>query len=269
MRILVTNDDGVHSAGLWSLADALKAVGRVSIVAPDRDMSGVGTAMTLLTVLRAQEVQSKLEGVDAAAVQGTPSDCVILATESLHDEPFDLVVSGVNQGANMGLDVVSSGTVGAAMQGCIRGIPSIAISVASLTDVAFEAASRTAKALAPVVAARRAPQPPLVNVNLPNAAPEEIKGVRVTTLGPRAYLESVARGQDGRRTHYWIKHDRPVGADAGQDTDVWAVRNGWASISSIGWGPMDGVPRQWLDQLPRLVADELGIAAASESPLTN
>ncbi len=261
MRILVTNDDSVHSDGLWSLADALNQVGSVSIVAPDRDMSGIGTATTLLNVLRVQEIQSRIDGVDAVSVQGTPADCVILATESLHDDPFDIVVSGVNQGANLGLDVISSGTVGAALQGYIRNIPSMAVSVAALTDVAFEAASRTAKALAPAVAARKTQRAPLVNVNLPNALPADVEGVRATTLGPRAYLESVAVGRDGRRTHYWLSHNRRVGEEAGEDTDIWAVRNGWVAISSLGWGPANGQPTQWLHDLARLAAEELGVPA--------
>ena len=114
MRILVTNDDGVHSEGLWSLAAALAEIGRVSVVAPDRDMSGIGTAITLTNVVRARSVESPISGIDATSVQGTPADCAILALESLYDERFDLVASGINHGANLGLDVLSSGTVGAA-----------------------------------------------------------------------------------------------------------------------------------------------------------
>ena len=267
MRILVTNDDGVHSEGLWSLAASLSEIGRVSVVAPDRDNSGISAAISIMNVVRARPVESPVHGVDTTSVQGTPADCAILALESLYDERFDLVVSGINHGANLGLDVLSSGTVGAAIQGSLRGIPSIAVSVASLEEVAFEAAARTARAIAADVA--RAPAAtgsgaaPLVNVNLPNLLPEEVLGVCAARLGPRAYLEEVTKGHDGRRTHYWIRHSREVGADAATDTDVYAVRNGWAAISPVAWGPDDTMPHHWLEGLARLAADELGVTAGS------
>ena len=267
MRILVTNDDGVHSEGLWSLAASLADIGRVSVVAPDRDNSGISAAISITNVVRARRVESPIAGVDATSVQGTPADCAILALESLYDERFDLVVSGINHGANLGLDVLSSGTVGAAIQGSLRGIPSIAVSVASLEDVAFEAAARTARAIAAEVA--RAPAPtgsgpgPLVNVNLPNLLPEQILGVCAARLGPRAYLEEVTKGHDGRRTHYWIRHSRQVGADAATDTDVYAVRNGWAAISPVTWGTDDTMPQHWLQLLAQLAAEELGVEAGS------
>ena len=253
MRILVTNDDGVHSYGLWRLAEGLRHVGDVSVVAPDRDQSGIGTAMTLMDVIRAREISSPVDGVKAISVQGTPTDCVILAVESLFSERFDLIVSGINQGANLGLDVVSSGTVGAAIQGYTRGISSIAISVSSLTDVHYEAASRTAAVLAGALAESPPPEPLLLNVNLPNVEPDQLRRVEVTRLGPRAHLESVARGSDGRRTHYWIKHDRPVNTDAAEGTDIRAVRDGAISISSIDLGPMNGAPADLLETLAQEV----------------
>lgn len=267
MRILVTNDDGVHSDGLWSLAASLAEVGRVSVVAPDRDNSGISVAISITNVVRARPFESPIPGVDATSVQGTPADCAILALESLYDERFDLVVSGINHGANLGLDVLSSGTVGAATQGSLRGIPSIAVSVASLANVAFEAAARTARAIAPEVArtpaATGSGTAPLVNVNLPNLLPDEVKGVCAARLGPRAYLEEVTKGHDGRRTHYWIRHSREVGADAAADTDVYAVRNGWAAISPVTWGADDTMPHDWLQRLAGLAADELGVRAGS------
>lgn len=267
MRILVTNDDGVHSEGLWSLAASLADIGRVSVVAPDRDNSGIGAAISITNVVRARPFESPIPGIDATSVQGTPADCAILALESLYDERFDLVVSGINHGANLGLDVLSSGTVGAAIQGSLRGIPSIAVSVASLADVAFEAAARTARAIAPEVArtpdAAGGSTAPLVNVNLPNLLPDEVLGVCAARLGPRAYLEEVTKGHDGRRRHYWIRHSREVGADAATDTDVYAVRNGWAAISPVTWGADDTMPHHWLQHLAQLAADELGVRAGS------
>ena len=128
MKILITNDDGIYAEGLWHIVKALEGLGDIYVVAPDRDMSGVGTAMTITSVLRTQEFPSYVEGVKSYVVQGTPSDSVILATEAMFDEPFDVLVSGINPGANLGLDVFGSGTVGAALQGYYRNIPSIAIS---------------------------------------------------------------------------------------------------------------------------------------------
>ena len=233
MRILLTNDDGIYSPGLWSLGAALKDVGEVVVVAPDRDQSGIASAITLLDVVRAQEVRPQVEGIKTFVVEGTPADCVVLAVETLVKEPFDLVASGINQGANLGLDVILSGTVGAAYQGYFRGIPSIAVSVASLVNLQYEAASLVTKALALALPSNPLPSPPLLNVNLPNVTPDRIKGVQITTLGPRAYLESVERDTDGRSAVYWIRRNRPVGADAAEGTDIWAVRNGRVSITLL------------------------------------
>ncbi len=233
MRILVTNDDGINAEGLWTLVEALETVGEVSVVAPDRDQSGIGTARTLLNILRVSEVESRRDGVPAYTVSGTPSDCVILASESIFSESFDLVVSGINEGANLGLDAFDSGTVGGAMRGYFRSIPSIAVSVTAVTGVLYSPAAQVAKSLAQAVV-RNGARPFLYNVNVPNTAPERIKGIRTTFLGPKAYLENVIKGQDGRRTHFWIHHNKPIGGNIPEGCDVWATRNGWVSIT-----PMD------------------------------
>ena len=233
MRILLTNDDSIHSEGLWAVARALKQVGDVFAVAPDRDQSGIGTAMTLLNVLRVNDETPRVEGVKALSVQGTPSDCVILAAEALYDEPFDVLVSGINQGANLGHDILLSGTVGAALQGYLRGLPSIAVSVASLTDLKYEAAAETARAIVESIAANRMGGPLLVNVNLPNVEPEELQGVELTTLGGSAFMPSVAKEGNERRSHYWIRQNRPTTRPPDAGTDLWAVRNGRVSITPL------------------------------------
>ena len=233
MRILVTNDDSINAEGLWALAKSLTSVGDVSVVAPDRDQSGIGTARSLLNILRVSEVDTRIEGVPAYAVTGTPADCVILAAEAIFDEPFNLVVSGINEGANLGLDVLDSGTVGGALRGYFRGIPSIAISVASVTGVLYEPAAHVARSLATAIA-QNGSRPLLYNVNVPNVASERIRGVRATFLGPKAFLENVEKGHDGRRTHYWIRHNKPIGDNIPKGCDVWATRGGWVSIT-----PMD------------------------------
>ena len=257
MRVLITNDDGVYSPGLLSAVEALLDVGEVVVAAPDRDQSGVGPATTLLAVVHAQEIAPLAEGVLTYSVQGTPSDCVILATETLVKEPFDLLVSGVNNGANLGLDIIISGTVGGALQGYFRGIPSIAVSVTSLNNARYEVAGRTIKALAQAMSEVSDSTTPLLNVNLPNIEPDAVDRVQVTRLGPRAYMESVEQATDGRSTHYWIKHNRPTNPDVSEGTDVWAVRNNNISITPLDLVFTDGGSPRGYDVLADAVAEEL------------
>ena len=259
---MATNDDSINGEGLWAVAEALSEVGDVFIVAPDRDQSGIGTARTLLNILRVNEVESRIEGVPAYTVSGTPADCVILATEAIFDEPFDLVVSGINEGANLGLDAFDSGTVGGAFRGFYRGITSIAVSVTSLTNMRYEVAAAVTKRLA-VEVADDGRGPLLYNVNVPNAPAERLKGVRATTLGPKAYLETVERGNDGRRTHYWIRHNNPISGAVPEGCDIWATRNGWVSITPVDPGLMsaaNGVGQ--FSGLSAAVASDLGLESA-------
>ncbi len=259
MRILVTNDDGVFAEGLWALAHSLKDVGDVRVVAPDRDQSGIGTAKTLLTVIRAHEVPSPVEGIPTFAVQGTPTDSVILATESLFSEPFDLLVSGINPGANMGIDLFSSGTFAAALHGRTRGMPSIAVSVSSLTEVKYDVAAQVAQVLA-----RRLLDQPLsglfaLNVNLPNLEAASIKGVDVTSLAPESWSQGVEKGHDGRRTHYWIKHNKPPPEVPPEGTDVWSILNDRVSITPVDPIAANGASPDGLAGLARAVTAALGL----------
>ncbi len=264
MRILVTNDDGTSSDGLWPLAEALTEVGEVFVVAPDRDRSGVAGAMTLLDVIRAEKIRAPIEGVEAYAVQGTPADCVILANGALFDAPFDIVFSGINQGANMGTDVLLSGTVGAALHGYLRGIPSIAVSTYFRPDgpIRYAASCRAAVAIAEELARAPIPGPLLLNVNLPDTEPADVEGVEVTVPGDRAFLENVERQDVGRRTHYWIRHNRvneKTIADPAVGTDVWAVWANKASISSLDFLRNGGVSTERLEELADSVRRELAI----------
>ena len=262
MRILVTNDDGTHSPGLWALAEALKEVGDVYVVAPDRDLSGTGTALTLLNALRTHEIASPVDGVEAVAVEGTPTDCVILATGSLFTEPFDLVVSGINPGSNLGLDVWSSGTVGGAFRGHLQGIPSMAISVVYTTDadIRYALAARAAVTLALRLGDGALNGTPLLNVNMPDAGPDEIEGVEVTRLGARAYLYNTERVEEGRRHHYRIRYSGPAVDDPVEGTDIWAVRNHRVSITPIEPGLTDEVASDSLDALADDLRSALGLA---------
>lgn len=246
MKILVTNDDGVNAPGLWALAAALQDLGEVVVSAPDRDQSGIGTSMTLLDVVKAREVaEPPVAGIRTYAVEGTPADCVILATEILSPGRFDAVVSGINDGSNLGLDFLTSGTVGAAFQGYFRGIHSVAMSVASLTNVRYGAAARSARAIVGALSKGDYGQALFLNVNLPNTAPDAIKGVAIAKVGPRLYLENVERGNNGRRTHYWIKHNRLSNYAVADGSDIWALRNGRVAITPLngllesGWDAPD------------------------------
>ena len=260
MRILVTNDDGTNSQGLWALAEALTSVGQVFVVAPDRDRSGISAAMTLLDVVRAIRVRSPVDGVEAYAVQGTPADCVILAHQALYDEPFDIIFSGINQGANMGADVLLSGTVGAAVHGYLRCVPSVAVSsyYDPDGDIRYEAACIGAVAIARELLASPIEAPLLLNVNMPDVEPADVEGVEITVLGSRAFLERAEREVVGRREHYWIKHNRAnARSDTEVGTDVWAVRNNRVSISSISPLLTDGIPSERLERLAEVVRREL------------
>ena len=259
MRVLVTNDDGIYAPGLWSVARALSDVADVSVVAPDRDQSGVGTAMTLRTALQAQSISSPIDGIEAFSVQGTPADCVILATGPLFSEPFDLLVSGINSGSNLGLDFLVSGTVGGALHGYLRNIPSIATSVASLTDAHHEAASRITTELARALDGSPLPETPLLNVNLPNVEAAAIEAVEITRPGPTAFLENVERVQEGHRTYYWIRHNRPVADHPAKGTDIWAVENGRASITPLDLAFTRGAPSRALQDLVSQVRAALGL----------
>jgi len=265
LRILVTNDDGIYAEGLWALARSLQDVGDVHVVAPDRDQSGIGTAKTLLTIIRSQEVPPPVDGVPTYSVQGTPTDCVILAVESLFSEPFDLLVSGINAGANMGVDLFSSGTFAAALYGRSRDIPSMAVSVSSLTEVKYDVAAQVARTLARRLLENPALSPPLLNVNLPNTDRDGVKGVQVTQLAPKAWSEGVEIGHDSRRrTYYWIRYNKPPPEAPPEGTDVWAILNDRVSITPIDLNATNGASPDGLHELAAVVTATLGLPDAKE-----
>jgi len=200
--ILATNDDGVHSPGLHQLAEALKEVGKVIVVAPDRERSAAGHALTLHKPLRADEIRP---GV--FSVNGTPTDCVNLGVLYLLKESRPaLIVSGINNGGNLGDDVTYSGTVSAAMEGTLLGIPSIAFSQLGDGSFHFETAARFAVGLARQVLKEGLSREVFLNVNVPNLLPAEVKGVRITTLGKRVFDDStIIENTDPRgRKYFWI-----------------------------------------------------------------
>ena len=228
MRILVCNDDGYFAPGITLLAEALRQLGEVTVVAPERDRSGASNSLTLdrpLTVRRAPN--------GYFSVNGTPTDCVHIAVTGLLELMPDLVVSGVNLGANMGDDTIYSGTVAAAAEGYLLGIPSLALSLASKTGEHFESAIGIALQI--VERLKRAPfrEPVLFNVNVPDVAPAMLRGIEVTRLGRRHKAEPVEKLQTPRgETAYWIG---PAGgaADAGPGTDFHAVEASRVSLTPL------------------------------------
>jgi 5'-nucleotidase len=230
LNILVTNDDGIFSDGLWKLAEELRNIGDVTIVAPDRDQSGAGTSVSLRQPIRYKKVRSLIKGIPVFAVEGTPSDSVIIAIRKAIQDEIDLVVSGINEGANLGNDVFISGTVAAALQGYAYGIPSIAVSIAGLGDIRYDTAAITARYLADMFKRKKLPAKLLLNVNIPKIPVNEIQGVEITGLGERSYTDRIDEGHDGKVGYYWIVRGIPEWSVV-PGTDIAAVQQNKISIT--------------------------------------
>lgn len=236
MRIIVTNDDGIQAEGLWALAAELSNIAEVLVVAPDRDQSGTGTSVTLRHPLRLNKIKSPLDKVPAYCVEGTPADSIILAINAvLRGKRVDFVVSGINEGPNIGDDVFISGTVGAALQGYLYGIPSIALSIAGFGALRFEVAARLARILISTVARSHNTHQLLLNVNLPNLTPHELKGVEITRLGERKYSDRIESGHDGKREYFWIMRGKSEWQFV-PGTDIWALEQNRISITPLPLG---------------------------------
>ncbi|MGB5733678.1 MAG: 5'/3'-nucleotidase SurE [Thiohalocapsa sp.] len=228
MNILLSNDDGYRSPGLRILAEELARHGDVTVVAPDRDRSGASNSLTLDVPIRAERLDNGY-----FRVNGTPTDCVHLAITGLLDREPDLVVAGINHGPNLGDDVIYSGTVAAATEGRFLGLPAIAVSIDSHQPRYLETAALFAGRL--VAGLRDADMSPstILNVNVPDLPPDQIRGLSATRLGHRHKAEPVTQLLDPRgRPMYWIG---PAGSeqDAGEGTDFFALRNGFVSVTPI------------------------------------
>jgi 5'-nucleotidase len=227
LRILISNDDGYFAPGIEHLAAALGKRAEITVVAPERDRSGASNSLTLDRPLSVRRAPNGF-----LFVNGTPTDCVHLAVTGLLDALPDMVVSGINLGANMGDDTIYSGTVAAATEGFLLGIPSIAISLASRTAAHFETAALVATQL--VERHARAPGGAwLLNVNVPDIPPAELRGFAITRLGRRHKAEDVIRAKSPRgETVYWVGAAGPA-ADAGEGTDFHAVEAGRVSVTPL------------------------------------
>lgn len=233
MRILVSNDDGIFAPGIKALAETLATEHEVYVVAPDRERSANGHALTLHKPLRAEPVTT-IKGVKGAwQVNGTPSDCVKLAVGAMFDFIPDAVVSGINRGQNMGTDVMYSGTVSAAMEGTILGIQSIALSLASFSDLHYQTAADFALKITNELGIKGLPDKTLLNVNVPAVAPEEIQGVQTTRLGVHRYIDVFEKRTDLRgKDYYWFAGESMVYEDE-DGTDIVAIKKNIISVTPI------------------------------------
>ncbi len=232
MRILVTNDDGINSPGLLALARSLARIGEVSVMAPEREQSGVGHAITLQKPLRINEVKLDAPVQVSYATNGTPADCVILALDGELPIP-DMVVAGINAGANLAEEILYSGTVSAAMEGTLRGITSFAMSVNAHRYCIFEPAAEFAARVAGRLAETGLPEDTFLNVNLPNLAADELGPAVLTRLGRRTYQNILERRVDPRgKPYYWFSGN-PLEQDASEGTDIGAVVAGNISVTPV------------------------------------
>jgi len=232
--ILVTNDDGVHAPGLQILFNESKKLGRPVIIAPDRDNSAASHSLTMDRPLRVMELET-----DTYSIDGTPTDCVTIGIGKILEKKPDLVISGINPGANLGDDVSYSGTVSAAIEATMLGIPSIALSVASSDTgpIHYETAAAFGVKLASIILQRGLPQDTLLNVNVPNCNDDEIAGIAYTKRGRRLYEGAIKETFDpwGRK-HYWIGGGTPSW-DTGENTDSSAIVANKISITPMHLDP--------------------------------
>lgn len=226
ITILITNDDGIHSLGIKALQDALQPLGQTIVIAPERDNSAVSHSLTMHRPLKVQQLEKQVYSVD-----GTPTDCVALGLKKILSKPPDLLVSGINAGANLGDDISYSGTVSAAIEGTMYGIPSIAISVGGPPPLQFGGAMQVAACMAKKVLENKLPEKTLLNINVPSG--ETYNTIQITKQGRRLWQDAIQETLDpwGNK-RYWIGGGTPM-VDPEQDTDVYVFGAGNVSITPI------------------------------------
>lgn len=228
MRILISNDDGVMAPGILALTHELALIAEIEVIAPDRNRSGASNSLTL-----SRPIQVKRLDNGHHSVEGTPTDCVHLALTGYFDTEFDMVVSGINNGANLGDDILYSGTVAAAMEGRFLGLPAIAVSMVGSDIKHYDTAAAITRQLVVKLQSHSLPSQTILNVNIPDLPLHEIKGMEVTRLGSRHRAEPVIKDADPRgRPIYWVGPPGPE-ADAGPGTDFYAVNQSRVSITPL------------------------------------
>ncbi|MCD5406641.1 MAG: 5'/3'-nucleotidase SurE [Desulfotomaculum sp.] len=232
MRFLVSNDDGIYADGIKALRRALEQIGDVIVVAPDRERSASGHGITIHRPLRTKLLKYKGSSSLGYAVDGTPADCVKLGLEALVEEPPDLVLSGINLGPNLGTDVLYSGTVSAAFEGIINHVPAIAISLNTWAEPNFAEAAQFITEYIPHVLKHRPPPGVMLNINIPHGI--KPKGIRVTKLGNRRYIDVVDRRTDPRgRVYFWMAGEPENIDEHDPETDVNAIKEGYVSVTPV------------------------------------
>lgn len=253
LHILVSNDDGIDAPGIYALVQQLKKIGRVTVVAPDKQQSAVGHAITMNYPLRVKEF-FKNGSFFGYAVEGTPADAVKLAVRALLTTKPDILVSGINHGSNTAISIIYSGTVSAATEGTILGIPSLAFSLTTYGAADFSVAAVFARKLTKLVAERGLPQGTLLNVNIPPLKAKEILGVRVTRQGKAVWDDRFeVRRDPGNKEYYWLTGSLEE-VEKELDVDQWAVKNRYISVTPIQYDLTDytmlDVMKRWkLEQL--------------------
>jgi len=231
MKIVITNDDGINAKGIKCLTKAISKLGEVYVVAPKTPQSAGSHSTTLHKPVRVEEYSLNLGEKKAMSVSGSPADCVLLAVDTLVKGRVDLIVSGINEGPNIGSDVIYSGTVAGAREGFLNGIPSIAISLAAYKNLNFDVASKFSYLFAKTVLEKKI-ENIYFNINVPNLPAQEIKGVKFAKQGNRSYKDRVFRGKDPfGKTYYWI--GGTVVKDNEKNTDNEAIKNGFISITPM------------------------------------
>jgi 5'-nucleotidase len=248
MNILVTNDDGIDSAGLWRLVRELKEIARVTVVTPVSERSAIGTAVSLLQSVEMVRAKPAAKGVTAYTVNGTPSDCVILALGKLLGDRVDMVVSGINNGTNLGEDVYISGTVGGALQGYFRGSSALAVSTPRDGSNGQETAAKVSARLAGRIMTARLSSRILLNINVPDLPPNEIAGVKITRLAQTSHINTVKEDDSGKDRHYQLVRQQ-IGESALKGTDMYAFRHGMVSVTPLFTSLFNRPPQHLLQEL--------------------
>ncbi len=238
MNILLTNDDGIYAEGIYRLYEALRQIGKVTVVAPESEQSAVGHAITIASPLRVKEAYRKGRRF-GYAVSGTPADCVKIAIRALIKKKPDIVVSGINLGPNTGFSVLYSGTVSGATEGVIMGVPSIAVSLGAYAKPDFTYAASFAAKLAKKVRKEGLPKGTLLNVNVPSCPRSKIQGVRITRQGDTPIIEKFVKRVDPRkRTYYWLTGE-VLNLKCGKGSDIEALKNRYVTITPVNYDLTD------------------------------
>ncbi len=241
--LLITNDDGVHAPGIRALVDAVRDLGEAVIVAPERNNSAISHALTMNRPLLVTELEKNIHSLD-----GTPTDCVMLAVNKILPRKPDLIISGINAGPNLGDDISYSGTVAAAIEGAMHGIPSLAFSLAGPPPYSFGTAAEVARKLTGLALLRRQSAGTILNINIPPLPAGEIRGFRFTRQGARHYKDAIQETLDpwGRR-HFWIGGGEVLN-ESGENTDEQAVNAGYVSITPIQIDMTSSEGLSWLER---------------------